>query len=100
MVPIKENWTELTGTITMLRASESRPGFLELHLQVEGAAPVPGFADFLSDRVGSTVLINVRKEPLEARKAIPGARVRVRVRRGRHADDLFAHTEHLKIDGA
>ena len=100
MVSIKENWTELTGRIVALRDSDKRPGFVELHVQVESAAPVPGFADFLSDSVGSTITINVKKEALEARKVIPGARVRLRVRRGRQADDLFAHTEHLEIDGA
>jgi hypothetical protein len=100
MVSIKENWTELTGTIGSLRPSDSRRGLVEMNLQVESAAPVPGFADFLSDRVGSTVTVKVKKETLEARNLVPGARVSMQVRRGRDVEDLFAHTQHIKIEDA
>jgi hypothetical protein len=98
VVSIRENWTDVVGKVQAVRPSARGSGTIEVDVKVESAEPVPGFADFLSDRVGSVLRVAVGATPALAETLTPGAEVRMRIRRGRTPEDLFAHTRHLQIE--
>lgn len=97
MVQIRENWTDIRGELLDARQSSVRTGFVELEILVTDAAPVPGFVDFLQDRVGTVVIVNVPADAVDLGKLAKGARIAVRVRRGQRPDDLFARAGTLTV---
>jgi hypothetical protein len=97
MVSIRENWTQLSGTVTAVRAKEGHHGTLEVDVKVDRTHPLEGFADFLSDRVGATVTIRLKQTDANNERLVPGAYVSMRVRRGRQPDEVFAHGAHIQI---
>jgi len=94
---IKENWTDLVGDVEAVRPSR-RKGFVEIHLAVVDARGVEGFENFLGDREGSTVVVLVRTAVLGGPLPQQGNRIRVRVRRGRTPEPVYAHTKHFTIE--
>ena len=100
MVQIRENWTDLEGEIVDVRPSPRRPGFVDVEVRVDAAAPVESFADFLGDRVGQALVVQFRERCLEGRSLGRGRRLCVRARRGQGTDDVFAHSESFTIEPA
>lgn len=90
---IKENWTDIRGTIVRIADSPARPSFKAVSILVDEARPVEGFANFLKDAAGKMIVVNVIADTVQAVSMNEGGHIRCRIRRGRKPGDLFAKTE-------
>jgi hypothetical protein len=84
MVAVRENLTEVEGVIASRAPHPSRPGFDEVVLNVQRAAPVEGKADLVQPSPGDDLHVAVRRELIG--DASPGARVRLRAARTSSGD--------------
>lgn len=62
MSQVRENLTELTGTVEARRPHPALPGYDEVALRVESAQPVEGKADMLAPAAGDLLSVAVRNE--------------------------------------
>jgi len=90
MTQIRENWTDVRGTVVGVSGSTKRPLFAEVSILVDEARPVSGFENFLGNAAGRTVVVNVPADTVRALPMNEGVKIRCRVRRGRGPNDLFA----------
>jgi hypothetical protein len=93
MAQIRENWTDIRGTIMEIRDMPGKPGMVLVTAAVAEAREVEGFADFLSALAGHTAVIIMPVETARRAGCSAGKRLKARVRRGRNQTDIFAHTE-------
>jgi len=97
MVQIKENWTDIKGTITRIADSPDRPLFKAVSILVDEARPVTGFANFLADAAGKMLVVNVAADTDLAASMNEGGSIRCRIRRGRKPGDLFMKEESVAV---
>ena len=79
MVQVRDNLTELEGTISAREPHARLSDFDDIVVQIERADPVPGKAQLVRASPGDALRVAVRGELLAS--AAPGARVRLRVAR-------------------
>src|SRR3954453_4621746 len=84
MVPVRENRPGVEGVIASREPHPTRPGFDEVVLNVQRAAPVEGKADLVQPSPGDDLHAAVRRELIG--DAPPGARVRLRADRTSSGD--------------
>jgi hypothetical protein len=84
MVAVRENLTEVEGEIVAREPHPRRPGFDEVVVKVQRAAPVEGKADLVAPAAGDDLHVAVRQELIG--DAAPGARVRLRAARTSSGD--------------
>src|SRR3954451_21176426 len=84
MGPARENLTEVKGVTPSGDPHPTRPGFDEVVLTVQRAAPVEGKADLVQPSPGEDLHVAVRRELIG--DASPGARVRLRAARTSSGD--------------
>lgn len=94
---IRENWTDIEGTLLDSHTSSRRKGFVDLVISVEDVQPVEDYPNFLADQAGQTIVVSIPESVAENKTLAKGAHVSARVRRGRQPSDLFAHTERLVL---
>ena len=97
MTPIKENWTDVAGTVLTAKSTAARPGFVELELAVRDARPVEGYADFLSATAGSKLTVLVREGTVKGGAIVAGQQVQARVRRGADPRVAFSHPDLISV---
>jgi len=93
MAQIRENWTDVRGTVVGVADSEAGPSFKDVSILVDGTRTVRGFANFLKGAAGKTVVVKVAADTLQSVSMKEGGSIRCRVRRGRKPDDWFAKGE-------
>lgn len=84
MVAVRENLTEVEGVIASREPHPRRPGFDDVVLNIQRAAPVEGKADLVQPAPGDDLHVAVRHELIG--DAPPGARVRLRAARTSSGD--------------
>jgi hypothetical protein len=97
MVQVKENWTEIRGTVTTIADSPGRPLFKDVSILVDESKPVRGFANFLKAASGKTITVHVAADALQSVSMKEGGSIRCRVRRGRKPDDWFAKGDSVVV---
>jgi D-serine deaminase-like pyridoxal phosphate-dependent protein len=97
MTQIKENWTDIQGTIVRIADSSNRPSFKEVSILVDAAQPVKGFANLLRNAEGKTIVVNVTVDMVQAVSMNEGGKIRCRIRRGRKPKDFFAKGETVTV---
>jgi hypothetical protein len=90
MVQVRENWTDISGTVTAVADSPDRPLFKDVSILVDETRPVRGFANFLKAAQGKTITVRVAADTLKSVSMKEGGSIRCRVRRGRKPGDWFA----------
>lgn len=101
MATIVENWGLVEGRVEhWQRGNADTPPVLTL--AVEGVSAVersPGvpYPNFVEWREGTTIRVRVPDDAARRLDVAPGQRVRVRVRRGRGADEFFAHPNEITV---
>jgi hypothetical protein len=90
MAQIKENWTDISGTVVAIADSRGRPLFKDVSILVDESKPVTGFASFLAGASGNTITVHVAADTLQSVSMKEGGSIRCRVRRGRKPGDWFA----------
>ncbi len=93
MTSIRENWTEITGTIRDVTEVPGQPGMVLVTVAVSETKEVAGYADLLSGLTGTIAGIIMPVETARTARCAGGRRMRARVRRGRLPGDIFAHTK-------
>jgi 4-hydroxy-3-methylbut-2-en-1-yl diphosphate synthase IspG/GcpE len=93
MVSIRENWTDIEGTIVEIRALPDEQGASLVTVSVRSVRDVEGFENFLRDISGTAAAIRVPSDVAARAGCAAGKSVRCRIRRGRNPTDIFAHTE-------
>jgi hypothetical protein len=97
---IVENWSRLTGTVASWQApaAPDEPGILTL--RVERVRDVPSgrgaYRNLLEAIEGQTVRIRVPHDAAKDLTIETGGTIELDVRRGRSADQLFAHPDRIK----
>src|SRR3954447_18956448 len=84
MFAVRETRAGAGGVIAAREPHPSRPGFDEVVLNVQRAAPVEGKADLVQPSPGDDLHVAVRRELIG--DAPPGARVRLRAARTSSGD--------------
>jgi hypothetical protein len=97
MVQIQENWTDIKGKIVGIADSTGRPPFKAVSILVDEARPVEGFANFLADAAGKTIVVHVDADTARAVSMNEGGLIRCRIRRGRRPGDFFAKGESVLV---
>lgn len=92
-VPIRENWTDIRGTVREIRDMPGQPGMSLVTVAVAEADEVAGFANLLSGLPGTLAEIIMPAETARLAGCAAGKPLSARVRRGRGPGDIFAHTE-------
>ena len=101
MASIVENWGLVEGRVeSWQRASGDAPAMLTLVVDrvaaVERSPGVP-YPNFVEGREGTPIRVRVPDVAAAGLEVAPGERVRVRVRRGRGADEFFAHPDGITV---
>jgi hypothetical protein len=98
MAQIRENWTDITGRVIVIKDVPGQPGMSLLTVAVSEAREVQGFANFLAGLPGSEAGITMPVESAARAGCAVGSLVRCRVRRGRNPKDIFAHTDSVSCE--
>ena len=97
MVQIKENWTDVKGTIVRIADSPDRAAFKAVSIHVDEAHPVEGFANLIEDTAGKTIVVNVAVDMAQAVSMNEGGQIRCQIRKGRTLKDFFAKGESVVV---
>lgn len=97
-VQIVENWADIKGKVLDSYPSKTADGFVTLELKVSDVKDVEGFRNFLSDRRGEVVYLNVPEAVWRELSPEEGAKVTCRVRVAGQKKNLFAHPERVKVE--
>jgi hypothetical protein len=93
MAQIRENWTDISGTVVAVADSDGRPLFKDVSILVDETRPVKGFASLLKGASGRTITVHVAADTAASVPLNAGGPIRCRVRRGRKPGDWFAKGE-------
>ena len=96
MVQIVENWTDVEGVVTAVRAKSGLPGQGIVRIAVSQASDVDTRPNFLKERVGETVDIHIGARAIEAYHLRPGNHIVVRTRVG-GPQQLFGSSKGIQI---
>jgi hypothetical protein len=66
-VPIRPNWTRVTGVIERVDPAADLEGHVALEIQLSDVGPVEGFANLLRASEGDVIRVLVRSEPTQWR---------------------------------
>ncbi|GKS59666.1 hypothetical protein YTPLAS18_31930 [Nitrospira sp.] len=95
-VSIVENWTDLEGEVLAVEPVPDMPSYRLVEIGVSRAQTVAGFANLLSEAVGTSVRVHVPVHLVEMTTVTTGVRVACRVRRaGPHK--IFAHPDLFRV---
>jgi len=101
MATIVENWGVVEGRVEQWqRGGADAPAVLTLAVErVSSVERSPGvsYPNFVEGREGATIRVRVPADAARRLEVAAGQRVRVRVRRGRGADEFFAHPEEITV---
>ena len=101
MATIVENWGLVEGRVEQWqRGGADTPSMLTLTVERVSAverSPGAAYPNFVEGREGMTIRVRVPDDAARRLEVAPGQRVRVRVRRGRGADEFFAHPDEITV---
>lgn len=101
MVTIVENWALVEGRVEQWQGGgASAPAILVLAVErvsVVERSPGEAYPNFAEGREGTTLRVQVPADAAGRLEVAPGQRMRVRVRRGRGADEFFAHPDEIAV---
>lgn len=96
-VPIVENWADVKGELVDSYPSKTSDGYITLEVKVKDVKNIKDYKNFLADRVGEVIQVNVSESLLQGKDIKPGGKASMRVRMA-SSRKFFAHPEHLRIE--
>ena len=96
-MPVIENWADIKGKVLDHYPSKAADGFVTVELKVSDVKDVEGFRNFLHDREGEVIYLNVPEATWRGLSPESGAKVSCRVRVAGQRRNLFAHPERVEV---
>jgi len=93
LVSIVENWAIVVGLVAGITTVEPKSNFMDLKVEVQRVENLESYPNLINKHVGDEVTIRVQANQIAAVDNLVDTQVKIRVRRGRSPDILFAHPD-------
>lgn len=96
MVQIKENWTDIEGSLISLDSGIETDRFSTVQVKVSATASVLNFTSFLEDTMGKTIIIHVPKEIVHRMKFNVGSQIKCRIRKT-ESGQIYLQNQNIEV---